>query len=380
LAVVVVVAAVVVTAVVSVRWPWAIPSLLEGRPSRTWPADGHYAHHDTEGRGLETAVVPEVASEPFLTAFDQSQGSAIVVVEDGVVVYEHYAQGHGPETLFNSYSMVKSLVGVLVLASISGGQIAGLEQTVGELWPDAAQTEIAPVTVRELLDMRSGISFEREPGDLGGVEESKRDQIHDYGPLSPLARLHIEGVDQVIGDARLVESDRGGYSYQNLNTAILGRILEEVHGRPLDELLQDQIAGPAGAGAFRWRLYLDDGRVSPYCCLYATARWWASVAQFVLDNGADEPLLSEELHAYLLGRDLPAEDLADGEYRNQIRHDVLDRDGEELQGPFLYFTGLGGQMTYLVPDEDLIVVRFGQRYQPLFSTLYQVSQFEPPGP
>lgn len=87
--------------------------------------------------------------------------------------------------------------------------------------------------------------------------------------------------------------------------------------------------------------------------------------------------MSEEWFDYLLGRDLDPGDLVDGVYRSQIRYDILDRDGETLSGPFLYFSGLNGQITYIVPDRDLIVVRFGDGYQLLHSTLYEANRLLP---
>ena len=101
------------------------------------------------------------------------------------------------------------------------------------------------------------------------------------------------------------------------------------------------------------------------------------IGRYLLDNGtADEPFLTDEWFDYLIGADLTDEARHEGVYRSQIRYNVLDREGELINGPFLYFTGLGGQVTYLVPDHDLIVIRFGDRYQLLHSTLYEIARFE----
>ena len=39
-------------------------------------------------------------------------------------------------------------------------------------------------------------------------------------------------------------------------------------------------------------------------------------------------------------------------------------------------SGLDGQITWLVPDEDLVIVRFGHLNQLLHTTAYQVTRFE----
>ena len=46
-----------------------------------------------------------------------------------------------------------------------------------------------------------------------------------------------------------------------------------------------------------------------------------------------------------------------------MRYDVLDRAGEKLAGPFAYLLGQGGQVVYLKPQDDLVVVRFGDGLQ-----------------
>ncbi len=360
--------------------PWAVTALREGFPSDTWPADGRFA---TRGPIDQTTAVPAnrlEATDPFRQELARSDASAVVVMQGGEIVFSDTEPGLDPGTLFNSYSMAKSLVGVLALVALSDGTIPSLDTTVGELWPAAEATAVGPVTVGELLDMRSGLAFEKDPGQVGGAgADGKSEQALNYGPFSDMARLHVEGLDSVLGDVQLVAADRGRYSYQNLNTAILARVLEEVRGRPIDELVYDTLAEPAGAGGFRWRQYSSSptGAVSPYCCLYATAQWWARVGYFVLHNGGATPLLSDQWHRYLLGDDLTAEQRRQNLYRGQLHYDVLDREGEALQGPFVYFSGLGGQITYLVPDADLVVVRFGHELPLLHSTLYAISHFEP---
>lgn len=108
-------------------------------------------------------------------------------------MFSDVASEHGPDTLFNSYSMAKSLVGVLTLVALSDGTIPGLDTSVGEL-----------------LDMRSGLAFEKDPGQVGGAgADGKSEQALNYGPFSDMARLHVEGLDSVMGDVQLVAAGRG---------------------------------------------------------------------------------------------------------------------------------------------------------------------------
>ncbi len=370
----------VLVVVLLFRYPWSAAAIRESFPDRTWPAGGEFVDGGRAAAEPPQRVRTVKPTDDFIGMFEASGGRAQIVMREGEVVNSIFGFRDDPTTKLNSFSMVKSLVGVLTLQALSDGLIPSLDSTAGELWPRLEGTELAPVTVGELMDMRSGIAFEKDPGQVGDAETAKADTLDQISPFGSMARLHVEGVDAVVGEARLIEADRGVFSYQNLNTSILARILEEVHGRPIDQILTDEIVDPAGAGQFHWRLHPStNGQVSAYCCLYATAEWWAHVARFISVNGVmpdgdgveSDSLLDDDWFDYLMGRDLDPVDLVDGVYRSQIRYDFLDRDGETLSGPFLYFAGLNGQITYIVPDHDLIVVRLGDRYQLLHSTLYE---------
>jgi len=96
-----------------------------------------------------------------------------------------------------------------------------------------------------------------------------------------------------------------------------------------------------------------------------------------MTNGENNSFLSSNMHEYFLGNDLKTSQITEGVYRSQTRYDILDREGEKQQGPFLFFTGNGGQMAYMIPHTNEVIVRFGSNYQPLHTTLYQISDFVP---
>jgi hypothetical protein len=82
-----------------------------------------------------------------------------------------------------------------------------------------------------------------------------------------------------------------------------------------------------------------------------------------------EPYLPVHLWQQLMGRDLPPAALHDRIYGYHFRHDFLDRPGETLQGRFTYMLGQGGQILYLIPGQNMVVLRIGERAQLLHTTL-----------
>jgi CubicO group peptidase (beta-lactamase class C family) len=318
-------------------------------------------------RGTLRPMTPRLAE-----LFAASNGDALLVVDGGKVTLEHYTPSYDAGTIFNSFSMVKSLVGALMLKGVDEGRIGSIDQPLGELLPPSAGSEVGAIPLRELLDMKSGIDFEPSTAkQMSGVGE-KAFEAWPSNPFGPLGKLHALGLEAVLPGLRVSEASRGTFQYQNVNTALLGAMLEEVYGTPLTDLLSEKIWRPAGAGVAHWRSYPASGKTTPYCCLFATASDWALVGRYLMLNGGDDaPFLRRDLWDYWIGADIPDDALVHGVYRTQMRYDILDRAGEKLAGPFAYFLGQGGQAVYLKPDSDLVVVRFGEGLQLLHSTLYE---------
>jgi CubicO group peptidase (beta-lactamase class C family) len=350
-----------------------LPQLVaEGVPPLVGPGTGHFAELSGADapRDLHPAadaqtraLMPELAE-----AFEEKHGKALLVFRDGELALEHYAEGLGPQTRFNSYSMAKSLVGALIFKALADGKLRSLDVTLGELLPH--DPGLKSVTIRELLEMRSGIAFDVEGGKLGGFSSAGKEDDTAPNPFGPLARLHFQGLAAIERGLTVAPGDIHAFSYQNVNTALLGEVLETAYGRPLAELVDEKLWRPSGAASGLWREAAANAPVSAYCCVYATARDWIRVGLFLSENGGATPFLPTPLWREFLGLDLPMTDRHKTHYGTHIWQDVLDRPGQALQGPFTYLMGQGGQMLYLMPDKHLVVYRAGDDIQLLHSTLY----------
>jgi CubicO group peptidase (beta-lactamase class C family) len=303
--------------------------------------------------------------------FEEKDGKALLIFQGGKLRFEHYAQGFDKASRLNSYSMIKSLVGALVLKAHAEGKIQSLEDPIGAYLPKLGDAGVRAVPIIDFLSMRSGIAFEPEAVKTmagGGPKDIEETRINPFGAM---ARLHMLGLDAVAEGLRAQPKARGSFNYQNINTATLGRLLETVYNKPLDQLLSEKIWAPAGAGTAYWRRYGPGQAVTPYCCLYASPRDWLRIGLFLMGNGTkNRRFLPRPLWREFMGRQLSYNGVKDGHYGLHIYHNVLDRVGEPLQGSFTYMFGSRGQVVYLMPDLDLVVVRFGGQIQLLHSTLY----------
>ena len=376
--------AVVGLAVLLALQPQIVVLAGEGFPDPEWPVPGAFVPIAGDDRplGRETAPIPDAA----LDRFAASGGKALVVVRDGRLVAEHYAEGYSSDTRLNSYSLVKTLVGALTVRAVADGEFA-LDTPISTLlppamnWVDASSTwSLADVTVEDVLAMRGALVAAPEPAKAASGARDKTLDDAAFSPFGTLAKLHAYGPDALVRRMRVRANGRGAFRYQSAYTALLGLMLERAYGRSLPDLLSELIWKPAGAARADWRRYPRDQRATAYCCLYARPVDWARVGAFLLANGTpDEPFLPRAPWSEFILPDLgPAR--REGVYGWHIRHDVLDREGEPLSGPFAYAMGHDGQIMYLLPDHDAVVVRFGATPQLLHSTLYELAPLLLRGP
>ncbi len=346
---------------------WRAPQIAvlvgEGFPGAVWPVPGNFA--PVAGAQIVTDP-PNAPAHPdaALNRLAESGGRALLFSQGGVLRAEAYGDGVGRKTLLNSYSMVKSLVGALVLRAVADRRIAGLDTDLRDILGPTAPG----ITIGAALNMTSGLAMAEEPP----KGPQSLDDEGGYSAWGPLARLHAFGIRTVLPDLRVDPALAGEFHYQSANTALLGLVLERVHGRPLPEILSDQIWRPAGAATAQWRLTPAGDGVSAYCCLYARAIDWLKVGEFLLHNGGAEPFLPPDLWRTFVLPDLLPQVRLRGSYGRHIRHDVLDRAGAGIAGPFAYMTGLEGQIVYLIPGSDTVVARFGAEVQLLHSTIYDL--------
>ena len=368
-------ASLAILAAAALAWAPYLPRLIqEGFPAAEWPASGSFAHVagiSERDEGPVRLSAPLSFDPQLRELLATRDAKAFIAAEDGRIVLEHYAEGLRAETLFNSYSLVKSLVGALILKAVSEHRIENLDDPLGTYLPKIGDAALRRVALASFLEMRSGVQFETGTAKSLSGTPVKDLEASFANPFGPLVRLHMQGLEKVADSLAGNADARGLFSYQNVNTAILGAVLEKVYGEPLQDILATRIWQPAGAAPAKWRRYTQDGGVTAYCCLYARARDWIDVARFLNSNGsADTPFLPRDLWSGFMGARFTEDQLRKGQYGQHVRHDILDREGQKLQGRFTYFLGRGGQIVYLMPQRNFIVVRFGEGPQLLHSTLY----------
>jgi CubicO group peptidase (beta-lactamase class C family) len=163
----------------------------------------------------------------------RAPGAVVVVGADGGAV-DVAAVNVEPDALFMIGSITKVMTAVLVMQHVERGEL-DLDDSFVKHVPEFAldPIEATPsVTIRHLLTHTSGIDCGDELTDTGDDDEC-------------LAR-YVAGP---IAGSRLLFAPGERWSYNNGAFVLLGRLVEELDGRPWDDALIDRIFKPLGMTA-----------------------------------------------------------------------------------------------------------------------------------
>jgi len=278
------------------------------------------------------------ALEQFL---EETRTAALVVMREDRIVYEHYARGYDEYSMFNSFSIAKSIVGTLVGIAYSEGAVMSLDATVADYRPELATTAYGNVTLSRLLSMTSGV--DDPPSVLPG-----RAQYY-YG----------DDLHATIAHART----RGDTSwrYSEADAQVLGFVLAAATGTNVSTYLARKLWEPLGMEApALWSLDREGGMEKAFCCISARARDFARFGLLYLNGGRwnGEQIVPEEWVARSV---VPGVKVPDS-YTH--RHLWWHPPGEP--GDY-YAYGHNGQYLYVNPATRTVIVKFSEttRQDPL---------------
>ncbi|WP_377639080.1 serine hydrolase domain-containing protein [Oryzobacter terrae] len=342
--------------------------LLALATQKAWYAKGFGCTVATERPEVPTATKVEsdlnpfaAAAEPTMTpevtaaigrAFgdDLSRGQqadlgtrGVVVVKDGQLVGERYAEGFTDATPQLGWSMAKSVTNLLVGRYVLDGRVAVTDAGLRPEWTDARRS----ITVDQLMRMTSGLTWD-ETYSLGTPITQMlyaEDDMGGYAASQPLA--HQPGTYQ---------------QYSSGSTNVLCGVLTGLTDVADSDFPRRDLFAQLGLGQAVWEV---DGTGTPVCSsyLWATPREWAAIGQFALQDGewAGDRLLPEGWMAQSTTATevtrSEEEGYAAGWWVNKKADGTLVE--RSLPEDAYWAQGHDGQRLYVVPSQRLVVARLG---------------------
>ena len=168
----------------------------------------------------------------------------IVVLHRGRVVYERYFGVLKPEGQHGVMSVTKTFIGTLAAMMVAEGTLDP-GRRAAEYVPELGRSAFGSATVRQLMDMTTGIKFSEDYADpkaevwMHAAAGNPLPKPKDYsGPRSYYEFLQTVQPEGVHGEA---------FHYRTANTDALGWILARVSGRSVAQLLSERIWSKLGA-------------------------------------------------------------------------------------------------------------------------------------
>jgi CubicO group peptidase (beta-lactamase class C family) len=289
-----------------------------------------------------------------------SYTDGLVVLHRGVVVWERLLNGMEPDTLHLAFSVTKSVVATLA-GIVVGRGLLDPEALVTEVLPELAGSAWEGATVRQVLDMRTGVRFSEVYQDVDG-DTGMFAQAIGWDP-----RITPGVPTDTFAFLAAMETDRphgGAFDYRTPLTSLLGWVCERATGARLPELLSRELWAPMGA-EHDARIAVDGaGNGFAGGGFFATLRDLARLGElwrrrgegpkgrvipeaWVADTWAGGP---DSREAFAASQDPPDPDHPDAFYRNKWW--VLDPPGGMMTA-----IGIHGQWITVVEPAELVVVR-----------------------
>jgi len=299
-----------------------------------WPYGN--IEHTTSNSKLSSEIA-NVLDDEF--SQDVTGTRAIIVVHDGIIVGERYAESFDKNKLLLGWSMNKSVIATLIGILVQKELVNISDPVPIQEWSQGGKGNI---TWRHLLQMSSGLEWDE-----------------NYFWISDVTKmLYTEGDTYGYAIKSFVENEPGNsWEYSSGTTNILSGLMREIladdavyHNFPYAELFEK-----IGANSFVMELDAAGNFVgSSYA--YATARDWAKFGMLYLNEGNwnGHQLLPEGWDRIVSSPALNS----DGQYGAQF---WLNRSGvlENVPRGAYFADGFHGQRVFIVPSKNLVVVRLG---------------------
>jgi CubicO group peptidase (beta-lactamase class C family) len=272
----------------------------------------------------------------------------LLMIRNDSVVAERYWDGYSDSSLSGSFSMAKSITGILIGAAIKEGKIGSVNDAVGKYLPEFAEGDKAKIKIVDLLTMSSGTDWKESYIDPFSVTTEAYYGSDVYKTATGVKAIHPPGTL---------------HDYKSGDTQLLGLLLEKATGKSLSEYASEKLWKPLGAEhPALWSTDHANGNEKAYCCFNSNTRDFARIGKLMLDSGKCNGIAVID-SAYFTNSIKPnhitdTKGLPCDYYGYQW---WIDPEHPEI----FYARGILGQYIIMIPSKKMIIVRLGKMTSPV---------------
>jgi CubicO group peptidase (beta-lactamase class C family) len=275
---------------------------------------------------------------------------AFLVIQNGKILTEKYFEEYDENTISASFSVAKTVNALLIGKLIEDGKIQSLDDDVKKYVPELKQIPEGKLKIRDIITMSGSIDWKESYWNIFSMTAESY-----YG----------EDLDKLMAKLKLRDNEKPGtiWEYQSCCTQILGYIIKKASGKSVAAYTNEILWQPLGMeNDALWSTDKNNGIEKSFCCINATARDFAKLGYFILNKGKVDTtsIINEK---WINALTTPAKYLktADGRTCDWYGYQIWNINHENMQIP--YFRGVHGQLIYVVPDKNAVIVRLGKKIE-----------------
>jgi len=233
--------------------------------------------HNIEGKRKEVADLRR-RLEQYLR---EQKTTGLLVLKKDEIFFEQYQYERHSDMQMRSFSMSKTIISILFGIAEQRGVIDSLDDVASKYYQELAGFEYGSTTIRNLLQMSSGVKFEEN---------------YSTNKYSDFARFHQRLKEASVSNHQYAEAFKlfnqrqyqqgTRFSYSSIETELLCRLLVRASGSTISEMTQNWLWRPMGAESDGY--WLVGGADLVENCgggFYATLRDYARLGLLLAEDG-----------------------------------------------------------------------------------------------
>lgn len=306
------------------------------------------------GNLSESGLDPEAIQKlvDLIASTPPNDFRSVVVIKDGKLVVEEYFHTFWRTSLHDIRSAGKSITGMLMGIALKQGLVKSVEDPVYDYLAMAPPTKKhEAIKIRHLLTMSSGLDADSDDSSTPG-QAGQWIGLDDWTP-------YIQTVP-------MKRKPGQRWVYSDLNSQLVGTIIENTSGMSLSEFAKKHLFEPLGIREYYWQQSKAGSTVASGN-LFITGLDFAKLGLLVLNKGnwQGKQLISENYIREMTGKQITIDEDYFGfpvDYGYFWYTRTRNFSGKDIT--YHYASGNGGNYVIVIPEKNMVVSLSSSAYGP----------------
>jgi len=285
---------------------------------------------------------------------DRHPVTGLLIAKDNTILVERYQYGRTDTDRLTSFSMAKSIVGLLIGIALKEGAIRSLDDPAETYVPGLKDSEYGRTPIKALLLMSSGVAFSEEYSNPSSDIYTLARLTLAQDPAGSLAAVKRFNTRRAAPGVR--------FSYSSAESLVLGLVLAAATKRTVSDYAAEKLWQPLGAEADATWIIDATGQEITYAYVNAVLRDWARLGLMLANGGSwfGKTIISEDWLAASAANAIPAAFLVKYGYQIWYSEDTTR----------FSLRGLRGQYVLIDPALKLVLVQTALSDEPEYGELF----------